>query len=90
MTLASPVDRDDWRLQARCRGMDIAVFYADGEDNRHCSRRQEQAAKAICRACPVISECRTSAIHFGEQHGIWGGLNPNELRAARKWSRWHT
>jgi WhiB family redox-sensing transcriptional regulator len=68
--------------------MDIAVFYTDGEDNRHASRRQEQAAKTICRQCPVINECRRSAICFGEQHGIWGGLNPKEIRAARKWSRW--
>ncbi|QDQ95069.1 WhiB family transcriptional regulator [Rhodococcus sp. WB9] len=87
MTVATPVGREDWRLHARCRGMDIAVFYS-GDDYHHSQRRQEQVAKTICRQCPVITECRECAIHFGEQHGIWGGLNPRELRAARKWSRW--
>ncbi|WP_160097416.1 WhiB family transcriptional regulator [Rhodococcus sp. T7] len=88
MTVTTPIDREEWRLHARCRGMDIAVFYSNGDDSRRSQRGQEEVAKSICRQCPVIAECRECAIRFGEQHGIWGGLNPKELRAARKWSRW--
>ncbi|WP_083849743.1 MULTISPECIES: WhiB family transcriptional regulator [Rhodococcus] len=81
------VTPEEWRLRARCRGMDIAVFYLD-DDNPKAQPQRERTAKNICRRCPVITECRQYAIHFGEQHGVWGGLTPRELGAARKWSRW--
>jgi WhiB family redox-sensing transcriptional regulator len=68
--------------------MDIGVFYSTSNDYRDSQGRQEQVAKDICRQCPVIMECRECAINFGEQHGIWGGLNPKELLVARKWRRW--
>lgn len=78
---------EEWRLRARCRGMDIAVFYLD-DDNPKAQPQRERTAKNICRRCSVIAECRQYAINSGEQHGVWGGLTPRELGAARKWSRW--
>ncbi|MFJ4469504.1 WhiB family transcriptional regulator [Streptomyces sp. NPDC089424] len=40
-------------------------------------------AKALCRSCPVQMRCRTDALNRGEEHGVWGGLDENELRAVR-------
>lgn len=84
---APEVTPEEWRLRARCRGMDITVFYLE-EDKRNSQLQRESIAKNICRRCPVINECRQYAIRFGEQHGVWGGLTARELGAARKWSRW--
>ena len=35
-------------------------------------------AKQLCRACPVITQCRTHALQVGEPYGIWGGLSESE------------
>ncbi|RZK75201.1 MAG: hypothetical protein EOP28_00665 [Rhodococcus sp. (in: high G+C Gram-positive bacteria)] len=44
---------EEWRLRARCRGMDITVFYLD-EDGKNSQLQSERIAKNICRRCPVI------------------------------------
>lgn len=38
----------------------------------------ERKTKAICRACPVIAECRRHALDIDERHGVWGGLTTAE------------
>lgn len=43
-----------------------------------------EPAKAICRACPVQTDCLTYAITNGEKHGIWGGKSERERRRYRK------
>ncbi|MDI9836217.1 WhiB family transcriptional regulator [Streptomyces sp. KAU_LT] len=40
-------------------------------------------AKLLCRGCPVQMRCRTDALNRGEEHGVWGGLDEDELRAVR-------
>ena len=42
---------------------------------------REAVAKAICRSCPVLEECREYSLEVREGHGIWGGLNEMERRA---------
>ena len=39
-------------------------------------RRALEAAKTICRACPVIEACREHARN--EMFGVWGGLSAEE------------
>jgi WhiB family redox-sensing transcriptional regulator len=34
--------------------------------------------KAICRSCPVRTECLAYALDAGEPSGIWGGLTTDE------------
>jgi WhiB family redox-sensing transcriptional regulator len=34
--------------------------------------------KAICRCCPVRSQCLAYALDAGEPSGIWGGLTTDE------------
>lgn len=72
-----------WRLQAACRDIDSAVFFApDGEHDPERSAR-EARAKAICARCPVIRECATYALGAGERYGVWGGLSERERAAVR-------
>ena len=70
----------DWRQHAACLGQDSLFF--DLVDEPFTARQQRTAsAKAICQDCPVLTECRESALRLGEPYGIWGGLS--ELDRAR-------
>ena len=64
----------DWQLRGSCRGMDPSIFFpAAGRRAKH-----EARAKAVCEACPVITQCRQYALDAAEPYGIWGGMNPLE------------
>ncbi len=55
--------------------MDASVFFSpEGERGRARSNR-EQRAKALCRDCPVLTQCRTHALTIAEPFGVWGGLS---------------
>ena len=41
------------------------------------------AAKAICKTCEVLETCRVYAIE-NEPYGVWGALDEDERRAARR------
>ena len=70
----------DWQLLGACRGMNSEFFFhADAERGRARDGR-EARAKAICRTCPVIAQCRDHALTVQETYGIWGGLGENERR----------
>lgn len=51
-------------------------FPSKGQSNR--------PAKAICRNCPVLAQCRTYALANRETHGVWGGLSEQDRRAIRR------
>jgi WhiB family redox-sensing transcriptional regulator len=72
------VDHWEWQLAAACRGMDSGTFFHP-PDERNSAREQRIAqAKAVCRACPAIQECREHALRVREPYGIWGGLSEDE------------
>lgn len=78
-------DRPDWYDEAKCMGMETAVFFGDEEDQQeHSSHRpyllpeQVREAKNVCASCPVIDECLTEALENDIEHGIWGGLHWKE------------
>ena len=62
-------------------GMDsMRFFHPEGE--RGSSRRnRDDDAKAICRTCPVILDCRNHALSTREPYGVWGGMTEEERRA---------
>lgn len=76
--------KQDWRLRAECRDAPIELFFTDDEEdarNRSVQRqrrRDEVAAKALCRECPVRVQCELHAAREPEQYGIWGGLTAQE------------
>jgi WhiB family redox-sensing transcriptional regulator len=41
-------------------------------------------AKAVCRRCPVSTECLSRAVESGEDSGVWGGMSEDERRAMRR------
>jgi WhiB family transcriptional regulator, redox-sensing transcriptional regulator len=77
--LPRPVAEEwDWQMSALCRGMDPALFFHPWNERGVHREARERAAKAICRACPVIEQCRQHAIKVREVYGVWGGLGENE------------
>lgn len=68
----------EWQMRGSCRGMDSSFFFhPDGE--RGPARAQREArAKEVCRACPVLEECRRHALTVHEPYGVWGGLSEAE------------
>ena len=56
-------------------------FYPPAHGERRDEKQhREQRAKAICRTCPVNTECLDFAIGGRELHGIWGGTTEVERR----------
>jgi hypothetical protein len=53
---------------AACAGADPELFFPSPGD-------EGAEAQAICRECPIRSECYTLAAQRGERWGIWGGVN---------------
>jgi WhiB family redox-sensing transcriptional regulator len=73
---------ENWRTRAACRGPETALFFPPSNAERREDRDAREArAKAICRGCAVRADCLEHAVHVGEMHGIWGGLNESERRA---------
>lgn len=70
----------DWQREGLCRGRDSHMFYHPNGERGPARAKREDKAKAICRACPVIVECRRHALTTEEPYGIWGGLGENERR----------
>ncbi|GAA1373508.1 hypothetical protein GCM10009638_07440 [Luteococcus sanguinis] len=68
MSLTNP---DDWTLDARCRGLEDALF-PDGKDQKR--------ARALCTSCPVRSHCLAEALDHKIEWGVWGGLTERERR----------
>ena len=66
----------EWSADALCAQTDPEVFFPEVSED-------PAAAVAVCRKCPVRQECLDYAIAAREQHGVWGGHTPNELRRLR-------
>lgn len=85
-----------WRRQASCRGLDPALFHppvsqatTNGARGQYGPETQKaiDAAKAVCRLCPVIMDCRRYALTTNQDQGVWGGLSERERRALLKRTR---
>lgn len=59
-----------WTDLAACTTSDPELFFPDkGETYK------SQAARRICRPCPVRNQCLQDALDRREQYGIWGGTS---------------
>jgi WhiB family redox-sensing transcriptional regulator len=59
-----PSGRADWRARAACRGMGSdLLFPTNGDALTHATR--------ICARCPVVEECRTTALDDPSLYGAW-------------------
>jgi WhiB family redox-sensing transcriptional regulator len=72
----------DWRERAACRNEDPELWFPTGTDGPALLQIVE--AKAVCVACPVVTQCLTYALQHGLDDGIWAGLTPEERRELRR------
>lgn len=61
----------EWSRKSRCRSAPTSVFFPTQGDD-------VQQAKAICRGCPVLVECRTYALTYPSLQGVWAALSEQE------------
>src|SRR5262245_33169972 len=73
----------DWMSQARCLGADPDLFFPTGEHGTNAVQAIAEA-KAICAGCPVILPCGEYGIRYSPDHGVWGGMSPDERKRARR------
>jgi WhiB family transcriptional regulator, redox-sensing transcriptional regulator len=69
-----------WLESASCRAVEPDVMFPDDDNVAGI-----EAAKAVCRGCPVRLLCLARALALGEvRHGVWGGLSGRERQARDK------
>lgn len=67
-----------WDDEAGCQGIDPEVFFPERPSDRALE------AKAICRGCPVRTQCLEFALATRLDHGVWGGMTEVERRSLRR------
>lgn len=67
-----------WRTYAACNG------HADDRIDwfAACGTLHSRRAIGVCEGCPVRRDCLAAAFTFGEEYGVWGGLD--ELARRRR------
>jgi WhiB family redox-sensing transcriptional regulator len=70
------MDEWSWQQHGKCRDYPLELFFPDERGQR--LRTREEAAKRICRKCPVLGACREYALRAPEAYGVWGALTPRE------------
>ena len=63
-----------WRERGRCKGVELAVFYPEDEEDPAVE------AKGICDTCVVREACLEHALAVREKIGVWGGYTARERR----------
>jgi WhiB family transcriptional regulator, redox-sensing transcriptional regulator len=71
-----------WIDHARCIGEDPELFFPVGSTGPAVA--QTERAVAICRGCPVRSECLDWALDTCQDAGVWGGIGEEDRRAIRR------
>ncbi len=69
-----------WTAEAACQGRS-ELFFAPGGERPEARVVREAQARAVCRMCPVLQECRQWARDHRE-YGFWGGESEEERAAA--------
>ena len=69
-----------WTERAACRApaIDPELFFPVSDSGP--ALPQVTAAKRICTACPVLTDCLAWALLAGEPAGIWGGTTPGSVK----------
>lgn len=71
-----------WRNLANCRYMSPRLFFPAGTTGSAVD--EIEAAKSLCRACPVKDDCLLFAFETNQDAGIWGGTTEDERRKLRR------
>jgi WhiB family redox-sensing transcriptional regulator len=70
----------EWTADSACSGQTKLFFAPPGERPEARAVREAQA-RAVCRTCEVMSECRQWA-RQNREYGFWGGESEEERAAA--------
>ena len=77
--LSGPVRALPWADRALCAETDPELFFGDVATTYvTIDGDRTMTAKAICRRCPVMQECRDYAMADWHLSGVWGGLTERE------------
>ena len=71
-----PQARLAWVSKALCRTTDPDELFVSG--------KAQNKAAAICRHCPVVTECLADALDNHMEFGVWGGMTERQRRALLK------
>jgi WhiB family transcriptional regulator, redox-sensing transcriptional regulator len=71
-----------WRSEALCRDTDPELFFPIGTTG--AALVQIEHARAVCRQCPVQTDCLDFALRTNQDSGIWGGTSEEERRILRR------
>jgi|SRR5688572_8454779 WhiB family redox-sensing transcriptional regulator len=69
-----------WTDDAACTGQ-TRLFFAPPGERPEARAVRESSARGVCRACPVLIECRDWA-RDNREYGFWGGESEEERAAA--------
>ncbi|MFD7554211.1 WhiB family transcriptional regulator [Streptomyces sp. NPDC059835] len=72
----------NWRQFAECTLEDPELFFPIG--NSGPALVQAEAAKAVCRRCPVQNQCLEWVLGAGHESGVWGGLSEQERTSLQR------
>jgi WhiB family redox-sensing transcriptional regulator len=73
MTVTTLETLQDWTANAACDTADPDDLFVTGA--------AQNRAKAVCRGCPVRTECLSDALDNRVEFGVWGGMTERERRA---------
>jgi WhiB family redox-sensing transcriptional regulator len=71
-----PQPRLAWVSKALCGTTDPDELFVSG--------KAQNKAAAICRHCPVVTECLADALDNHMEFGVWGGMTERQRRALLK------
>ena len=86
--MRDPLDVENWRADAACKGMDTELWFPPREKELY--KPIATISKGICLGkngrpeCPVRKECLMYSETMNEQYGIWGGLSHRERNALKR------
>lgn len=67
---------------ARCKGIDVDLFYLDDENLRKLGASLLKV-RTICFRCPIRKECMEYGFKY-ERYGMFGGISAEERDLLRK------
>jgi WhiB family redox-sensing transcriptional regulator len=71
----------EWQLQGACRAADPDLFFHPEGERGPRKNHRDEAARAVCAGCPVLTQCRDHALAVREPYGVWGGLTEDDREA---------
>jgi WhiB family redox-sensing transcriptional regulator len=72
-----PISRLDWQARAACRGMGSDLLFPTSGNALGLATR-------ICARCPVLEECRTTALDDPSLFGVWARTSVGRASSSAK------